>query len=139
MPDDIYRFHYPVDVRFRDLDSAGHVHHTVAAIYFEEAQAAYWRVVAGRASVQDVDYVIAELTVRYRQRIRYPQRLDVAARVSRLGTKSWTMQYEIRSAAGEVLAGGESVQVAYDYAAGSSAAITPEVRERIRAYEALPG
>ncbi len=139
MPDtgDPFRFRHPVEVRFRDLDAAGHVHHTLVAIYFEEARAAYWREVAGRPAPEDVDYVLAELTIRYRQRIRYPQTLQVLARVTRLGTKSWTMAYELRSAGGELLAEGESVQVAYDYAAGASAPLAPEVRGRLAAYEAL--
>ena len=133
-----FRFRHAVEVRYRDLDPAGHVHHTLAAIYFEEARAAYWREVAGRPSVEDVDYVLAELTIRYQQRIRYPQTLEVLARINHLGSKSWTMAYELRSAAGELLASGESVQVAYDYAANSSVPIAADVRERIRAYEGLP-
>jgi acyl-CoA thioester hydrolase len=132
-----FRFRHTVEVRYRDLDPAGHVHHTLAAIYFEEARAAYWREVAGRPGIGDVDYVLAELTMRYHQRIRYPQTVEVRARVTRLGGKSWTMAYELRSAAGELLASGESVQVAYDYAAATSVPIAPEVRARVMAYEDL--
>src|SRR5512143_471107 len=118
MPEE-FRFRHAVEVRYRDLDPAGHVHHTLAAVYFEEARAAYWREVAGRPGIEDVDYVLAELTLRFHQRIRYPQTLEVLARVTRLGVKSWAMVYELHSAAGELLASGESVQVAYDYAAGA--------------------
>ena len=134
-----FLFRQAVEVRYRDLDAAGHVHHTLAAIYFEEARAAYWRAVAGRPSLEDVDYVLAELTIRYHRRIRYPQTVEVRARVTRLGTKSWTMAYELRSAADELLAAGESVQVSYDYAAGTSVPIATDVRSRIAAYEGLPG
>lgn len=132
-----FRFRTPVQVRYRDVDSAGHVHHTLPAIYFEEARAAYWREVAGRPALEDVDYVLAELTLRFHQRIRYPQTLEALVRVTRLGRKSWTMAYELRSAAGELLASGESVQVAYDYAAGAAVAIAPDVRGRIAAFEGL--
>ena len=79
------RFHHRVTVRFRDLDAMGHVHHGEPLLYLEEARAAYWREVAGRATVADIDYVMGEVTVRFHRRITYPDTLDVALRVSRLG------------------------------------------------------
>jgi acyl-CoA thioester hydrolase len=130
-----YRFHHPVEVRFRDLDSMGHAHHSLALIYVEEARAAYWREVGGRATVDDIDYVLAEVAVRYHRRITYPDRLDVAVRVSRIGGKSFTMEFEIRSVDGALLAAGTTVQVAYDYAAGASKSVAAELRARIEAYE----
>ncbi len=38
-------FHYltPFDVRFRDLDSLGHVNNAVYLTYFEIARIGYWR------------------------------------------------------------------------------------------------
>ncbi|HEX7091577.1 MAG TPA: thioesterase family protein [Longimicrobiales bacterium] len=129
------RFRHAVEVRFRDLDAMGHAHHTLPLIYFEEARAAYWREVAGRAGVEDVDYVIGEVQVRFHQRIRYPARLEVGARVSRIGGKSFVMEYELRSAEGELLATGRTVQVMYDYAAGRSIPVPSELKERILAFE----
>ena len=130
-----FRFHHAVDVRFRDLDSMGHAHHSLALIYVEEARAAYWRDVAGRDGVDAIDYVLGEVTVRYHRRISFPDRLDVGMRVSRLGDKSFTMAYEVRSSDGSLLASATTTQVAYDYAAGASKAIDPAVRARIEAFE----
>jgi acyl-CoA thioester hydrolase len=130
-----FRFHHAVDVRFRDLDSMGHAHHSLALIYVEEARAAYWRDVAGRQGIDAIDYVLAEVTVRYHRRITFPDRLDVALRVSRLGGKSFTMEYEVRSADGSLLASATTTQVAYDYAAGASKPLDPAVRARIEAFE----
>jgi acyl-CoA thioester hydrolase len=130
-----FRFHHAVDVRFRDLDSMGHAHHSLPLIYVEEARAAYWRDVAGRLSLDAIDYVLAEVTVRYHRRITFPDRLDVALRVSRMGTKSFIMEFEVRSGGGVLLASGTTVQVAYDYAADASKPIAPDVRARIEAHE----
>jgi acyl-CoA thioester hydrolase len=130
-----FRFHHAVDVRFRDLDSMGHAHHSLALIYVEEARAAYWRDVAGREGVDAIDYVLAEVTVRYHRRITFPDRLDVGLRVSRLGGKSFTMEYEVRSADGSLLASATTTQVAYDYAAAASKPLDTAVRARIEAFE----
>jgi len=135
--DPAFRFHHQVDVRFRDVDAMGHAHHSLPLVYLEEARAAYWRDVAGRATLADIDYVMAEVTVRYHRRITWPDRLDVALRVSRLGGKSFEMAFEIRSGAGELVASGSTVQVMYDYAAGAAMAIPAELRARIEAYEWL--
>jgi acyl-CoA thioester hydrolase len=136
-----FRFRWPVEVRFRDLDPMGHAHHSLPLICFEEARAAYWREVVGRpnATVEDIDYIMAEVRIRYHGRIRFPGRVLVGARVARLGEKSWTMEYELRDDAGELLAGGTTVQVMYDYGAERSKVIAPEVRERIERFEGLDG
>ena len=126
------RFRHAVEVRFRDLDPMGHAHHTLPLIYFEEARAAYWREVAGRSGVEDVDYVIGEAQVRFHQRIRYPARLEVGVRVSRIGGKSFVMEYELRSAEGELLATGRTVQVMYDYGAARPVPIPAEIREKMQ-------
>lgn len=133
------RFRHPVAVRFRDLDPMGHAHHTLPLIYFEEARAAYWREVAGRGGLQDIDYVIGEVQVRFHSRVRWPARLEVGVRVSRIGGKSFVMEYELRDGEGVLLATGRTVQVMYDYAAGRSIPVPAELVERIRAFEGEVG
>jgi acyl-CoA thioester hydrolase len=83
------RFRHRVSVRFRDLDPMGHAHHTLPIVYFEEARAAYWRDVAGRANVESIDYVLADLRVQFKQRILYPAELIVHAGVTHLGNASF--------------------------------------------------
>jgi acyl-CoA thioester hydrolase len=130
-----FRFTYDVPVRFRDLDAMGHAHHSLPLVYIEEARAAYWRDVVGRAGLDDVDYVLGQVTVKFRHRIRFPATLRVGLRVSRIGNSSFVMEYEIRDPTGTVVATAETVQVMYDYAAGTSKLMPAEIRSRIEAYE----
>jgi acyl-CoA thioester hydrolase len=127
-----FRFRHPVEVRFKDVDVGGHAHHSHALVYFEEARWAYWREVIGSA---DVHYILAEATVRYHQRVLWPQRLDVGVRVSKLGKKHFEMEYEARSETGERLISGSTVQVWYDYAAGSSTRIPEAARESLERWD----
>jgi len=130
-----FRFHHGVDVRFRDLDPMGHAHHSLPLIYLEEARAAYWRSVVGRDGLDAIDYVMAEITVRFHRRIEFPMRLEVALRTSRVGGKSFEQEFEVRSVNGELLSSGRTVSVMYDYAAYSSKPVPDEVRARIVRYE----
>src|SRR5688572_5069403 len=106
-----FRFQYEVPVRFRDLDPMGHAHHSLPLVYIEEARAEYWRQVVGSSGLDAIDYVIAQVTLRFLQRIHYPCTLRIGVRVSRLGTSSFTMGYELRDESGELLVTAETVQV----------------------------
>lgn len=113
-------FRVAVPVRFRDLDAMGHAHHTLPLIYLEEARAAFWRMLKNDTSVAAIDYVMAEITLRFHARIRFPSIVNVGLAVSRVGTKSFATDFEVRDEDGELLSSGSAVQVAYDYAADRS-------------------
>ena len=137
MPEDSVtnaRFRHTVAVRFRDLDSMGHAHHTLPLVYLEEARARYWREVAGRGEV--IDYVMASVTVRFHERIRWPGTVDVALRTTRIGSKSFDMEFGIIGAGGTLLASGVTTQVMYDYSAERSMPMPQDVRTAIEAFEA---
>ena len=129
------KFSYRVAVRFHDLDAMGHAHHTLPIVYFEEARAAYWREVAGRPTVDDIDYVLAEIRVQFKQRILYPATLTVRTGVTHLGNASFTMGYELTNEEGTILATGESVQVMFNYETSRSMRMSDEARKRIEEFE----
>lgn len=133
------KFAWNVAVRFHDLDAMGHAHHTLPIIYFEEARAAYWREVAGQPAVDDINYVIAEMRVQFKQRIMYPASLTVRVSVTHVGNASFTMAYQLNDEEGALLATGESVQVMFDYNAGKARRMPDDVRARIESYEGLSG
>ncbi len=133
-PED-FRFVHPVEVRFRDLDPMGHVHHSLPLMYWEESRARYWRTVAGRQTVEAIDYVMGELSLRYHDRILFPATLRSGVRVTRLGRSSFDMAYGLWDGDGRLLASGSSTQVMFDYDAGRSKPIDPATRARIEEYE----
>lgn len=134
MPDS-FRFRHPVSVRFRDIDVAGHAHHADVIIYFEEARWAYWTEVVGRGTLAELDYVMAECRVRWHARVLWPQVVSVGVRVTRVGRKHFEMAYEVRSAEGEKLSSGTTIQVMYDYEAGVSMRMSGELREILEAFD----
>lgn len=132
---DRFRFRHPVTVRFRDIDIGGHAHHADALIYFEEARWAYWGEVVGQRGLDGMDYVLAECWVRWHARVLWPQTVSVGVRVVRLGRKHFEMEYEVRSEEGEKLSSGSTVQVMYDYAAGTSKRLSDSLRSTFEAYD----
>jgi len=130
VPDDGW-FRLRVPVRFRDLDPMGHAHHTLPLIYLEEARAAFWRELKGDASLDAIDYVMAEVTLRFHARTRYPSEVTAALCVTRVGSKSFTTDFEIRDDAGTLLSSGSAVQVAYDYPSSTSRELSEAERAQL--------
>ena len=139
VPDELrpesFRFIHEVPVRFRDLDPMAHVHHSLPLLYWEEARARYWKEVAGRADVEAIDYVMGEFTLRYHRRITFPATLRAGVRVTRLGGKSWEMEYGLWDGDGRLMTSGRSSQVMFDYSAGRSRPMDDATRRRIEAFE----
>lgn len=135
MPEPSFRFHHPVVVRFKDIDVGGHAHHSEALVYFEEARSAYWSQVVGKDGVDGVGYILAEAEVRWHRRVLWPQTLQVGVRVSRLGRKHFEMMYEVAGEDGERLQSGRTVQVMYDYEAGTATRIPDAARAAMEAQD----
>ena len=101
--DDGFNVVVDVPVRFKDIDVGGHAHHSHALVYFEEARSVYWERVTGHRGLDAVDYILAEMTVRYRGRVLWPQMLRVGVRTTRITRKTFEMEYEARSEDGTVV------------------------------------
>lgn len=132
---DLFSIWQDVTVRFKDIDVGGHAHHSVVLVYFEEARARYWKEVVGKGGLNEVDFILAEATVRYHARILYPQVLNVGARVAKLGKKHFVMEYLALGRDGEALASGQTTLVMFDYEARRSKPMPPEMVAAIRARE----
>ncbi|MCE7870159.1 acyl-CoA thioesterase [bacterium CPR1] len=123
-----FGFQHPVEVRFRDLDALGHVNHASFLTYFEIARTAYWMQLTGIRSVAALDFILARVECDYRNSISFPETLVVGVRCSKLGTRSFDLEYRALRGDGQVAALGRTVQVAYDYTTGQTRPIQLEVR-----------
>ncbi|MCD4535839.1 acyl-CoA thioesterase [Nocardioides sp. cx-169] len=112
--------HYPVHVRFSDVDVYGHVNNVK---YFEYLQEARIRMVAGLSSdlaSPRAPVVVAQTDVDYRMPLVFrPEPYDCWSRIVRVGRRSMTIDSEIRD--GELLmARAQVTTVFYDPETGRS-------------------
>jgi len=125
--------HYPVHVRFSDVDVYGHVNNVKYFEYFQEArillQARLWRDLDD----WDPSVVVAQLDADYKIPILFrPETYDLWSSVSRVGERSMTIESEICDG-DTVLSRARSVIVFFDPATGRSAAPPTAYRERLLA------
>jgi acyl-CoA thioester hydrolase len=130
-----YRFVHGRDVEFRDVDAADHVNNAVYLTYLETARIAYLVEALGADFAYELSLILASITVDFRSPARFPEKLEIGARVTRVGTKSFVMEHEIRGGDGRLVLEASSVLVAYDYDADASMPIPEDWRTRLDAYE----
>ena len=124
---DAYPFVYRDTVRFRDLDGMGHVNNAVFLTYMESARIAFLSSLGAGDSPQH-SLILARAEVDFRSPIAFGDEVEVGVRTSRVGTKSFELEYEVR-ADGRVAAEGKSVLVGYDYERGASVEIPAKWRK----------
>jgi acyl-CoA thioester hydrolase len=123
--------HFPVHVRFSDVDVYGHVNNVKYFEYFQEARLLF---ITNRLMAQVPkelglpSFVIAQTDVDYRRPILLrPEPYDCWSRISRVGARSFTQEAEICDG-DEVLARAEVTVVFVDPATGRSAEPPQEYR-----------
>ena len=130
-----YSYETDLSVRVRDIDFMGHVNNAVFATYLEEARKDYFSDVLD-VPLSDIEAVLAHLEIDFRRPITIEDDVRVAIRVPEIGESSIPMEYEIR-ADDEVMATGETVQVAVDRETDETRPIADSVRASIAEYEGL--
>lgn len=136
-----FRFYHPIEVRYGDLDPQAHVNNASFLTYMEQARIAYIQALGlwdGR-TFMDIGIILAEAQVVYRAPIYYGQKVRAGVRVSKIGTKSLTMEYVLEDIESSLqLATGKTILVTYDYHQACSIPIPEAWRLAINLFENGP-
>lgn len=118
-----------IQLRWSDPDSYGHVNHARALSLLEDARLAMGAAAPGIAPGRLPDMILARLEVDYLRQLHYRvgERVCVRSRVTRVGTKSFTMRQELVQD-DEVAIRLDAVIVLFDMAADASRPMTGEER-----------
>jgi len=120
----------PIEVRFRDMDSMGHVNNAVYFTYLEMARVAFYRHFMGATQIQDLEMIAAKATCEFRSPATWNDRLLARIWVSRVGTSSFDFDYEITDEnSGRLIATAQTIQVAWDYRTDSKKLVPQRLRE----------
>ena len=135
-----YHFFHPVEVRYADIDAQRHLNNAEYFTYMEQARVKYLQNL-GLWNGKDfgaLGIILVEASCAYKAPVAFGQTLNVAVRIGRLGNKSFELFYSLQDAkTGEEMAGGRTVQVAYDYSVGQSIPIPEQWRLAFRSFERL--
>ena len=131
-----FRFVHAQEVTFRDLDVFGHVNNAVYLTYIENARIGYLREVLSIESFEDLLVILATVRIDFRSRASLGEVLEIGARVSRIGTKSFDLDHEVRGPDERLVAVASTTLVTFDYRGDTTMPVPDLWRERIESFEA---
>lgn len=109
-----------IEIRWRDLDSYGHVNQAVYLTFAEEVLDDWFRAKLGRTPGMVWDYVARRTTIDYRGELRLADRVAVGtAELVGLGTTSVTARVTLSAPDGRLATELELVVVAIDGKGGA--------------------
>jgi acyl-CoA thioester hydrolase len=121
-----------IEIRWRDLDSYGHVNQAVYLTYAEEALDDWFRTKLGREPGTIWDYVARRTTIDYRSELRLTDRVAVGSGgLAKLGTTSVTVNVTLSAPDGRVATELELVVVVIDGKGGTARPLTDAERSAL--------
>lgn len=135
-----FKYFYPIEVRYGDLDPQGHVNNAKYLTYMEQARVGYLRHLGlwNSSSFMDIGVILADAQITFRAPILFTHAVRVGVRTSRLGNKSFDVIHSIENSQdGSLFASSKIVLVAYDYRAQRTLPIPEAWREIISTFEQL--
>jgi len=117
-----------IRIRWRDMDSYGHVNNAVYLNYLEEARDALVQKVLGPVT-NTWDFVLARVAIDYRVELTQDDgEVLVSCRLDSIGRASLKTREEVAKGDGTVCADARSVVVARDPSTGTSRPLTEDER-----------
>ena len=124
-----------LQLRFGDTDAMGHVNNATIVTYLETGRVRFFSDVLGARRVEDILFIVAEVSCRYRIPIRLQDRVRVRMRITDVSRSSFRFRYEILDPGdGRLFVEAETVQVMYDYATGRPIPIDANFLASVRDY-----
>lgn len=120
----------PISVRWRDMDSMGHVNNAKYISYLEEARVRWMLTVPGVSMTDRIAPVVAANNINYKRPLTWPHDIIVELYVDRLGSSSVTIGHRIvdKDDDSVLYSDGNVVVVWMDTRTGKSAPLPDAVR-----------
>lgn len=133
-------FHHSttIQVRFADVDAMNHVNNAKYLTYIESARIGYFTEVLAKGMHGSPGFILAKATVDFMLPIALHDEIKVLTRCSRIGNKSFDLEYEIKRVnplPAQTVAKAQTVLVGFDYQSNKTISIPDEWKKRIEVFE----
>lgn len=124
-----------LQMRFGDTDAMGHVNNAKVITYLELGRVGFFADVVGVERAEDYQFILAEVTCRYRIPIQLQDRVRIRMHVTDVSRSSFRFRCELFDPRdGRVFVEAETVQVMFDYATGRPRPIDDAFLSKVRNY-----
>lgn len=128
-----FNYHYPIEVRFGDLDAYWHVNNAHFLTYLEQARLQYLQEMGlvDKSDLWKLPLIVGDIHIRYLAPIELGDKVIVSMGAVDIGHKTVRFEYEISGENGTPLyASAESIMVAFDYKTKKSVEVSEELRRK---------
>ncbi len=124
-----------VRTRFCETDALGHINNTSYFIYLEEARIEFFDLLGANMETQRWQFILASTKCDFMAQGYFKQNLVIQTWVSRVGTKSFTLNHKIKDTqTGKVIALGEAIVVYFNFDTQQSEPVPTELKEQLLEY-----
>ncbi len=131
------KFITDINVRFRDIDSMGHVNNAVFFTYFEEGRKAFYQNLFDLEKPADFNFILAHISCDFLRPLRLDDTVIIKLWISEAGGKKFCFKYIVADRNDEsiVFAKGYSVQIFFDYQKNKTVPVPEAFLEIISDYK----
>ncbi|MDR0873758.1 MAG: acyl-CoA thioesterase [Prevotellaceae bacterium] len=132
-----FKHSIPVQLRFNDADSLGHINNSVYFTFYDLGKTEYFKAVRGKQiDTKNIDIVVVHAEVDFIAPVFLHDEIEVQTAVSEIGHKSFSLvQRIVEIATGKVKCFCKTVMVGFDFDTQTSIPISDEWRAAIAAFE----
>lgn len=132
-----FRHSYPLQIRFNDIDTLGHVNNSIYFTFYDLGKSRYFEAVKNCSiDWRRADVVIANINADFLSPIYPDEKISVETCTLEIGNRSFTLlQRLINMQTGEIKGICRTVMVGFDITAGISAPVSDEWKEAICRFE----
>jgi acyl-CoA thioester hydrolase len=132
-----FNHHLPIQLRFNDIDSLGHVNNAIYLTYFDLGKSDYFQTV--KKEIIDwtkIDIVVANVNIDFFEPTYMHEKLEVQTKVTGIGNKSVKiLQHLVNLETNKIKSICHTVMVGYHPELKQSKVISDEWRNAIDSYE----
>jgi len=132
------KFSIDLPVQFRDIDVMGHVNHATYLQYMETARVELARSLGQVKKGFRSSFILASAHCEFKKPITDERRVTVTVWVSRIGDRSWELDYSIHGPRQVEYAVGRTTQVAYNYKTRSAVRISRKLKKDLAKHLGTP-
>jgi acyl-CoA thioester hydrolase len=134
----LLKFVIDLPVQFRDIDVMGHVNNATYIQYMETARVELARSLGHVREGFRAGFIVASVRCEFKKPIRDERRITISVWVSRIGDRSWDLEYTIHGPRKAEYAIGRTTQVAYDYKTRTTVRISGKLKKELAKYIGRP-
>lgn len=135
-----FRHHFPLQIRFTDIDMMGHLNNNVYLSFMDMGKFEYFRAVQNRLpDIHNINMVVVHIDIDFFAPTFFGEQIEVWTTVTHLGEKSFQLEQRIVSAETlQTKSVCSTVMSGFDPALSRSIPIPQEWIDAVTVYEGRP-